>query len=190
MEEVPHPGTDSDSSTTSSPQYPRVTFGSLPAINFSSPRRNRNSPSFYRLRSPRPTADSPPAGFARFAFQASAYSLPLRGELAHGSPPTVNPIAEQSEELEELEVESIGREQLENAIEIATYLILEERNIALIRHQKNAVVWKIIGALPFICQGTIRNQDDRLHPIFIEKAEAAVAISGRTVAQRLLDPNG
>jgi hypothetical protein len=176
MEEVPHPGTDSDSSTTSSPQSPRVTFGSLPAINFSSPRRTHNSLSFYRLRSPRPTPDSPPVGFARFAFQSSAYSLPLRGELAHGSPPTVNPVAEQSEELEELEVESIGREQLENAIEIATYLILEERNIALIQHQKNAVVWKIIGALPFISQGTMRNQVDRLHPIFIEKAESAVAI--------------
>jgi hypothetical protein len=98
----------------------------------------------------------------------------------------VNPIAEQ---LEELEVELVGREQLENAIEIATYLILEECDIALIRHQKNAVVWKIIGALPFISQGTILNQVDRLHPIFIAKAEAAIALSGRSVAQRLSDPN-
>jgi hypothetical protein len=93
------------------------------------------------------------------------------------------------EELEELEVESVGREQLENAIEITTYLTLEERDIALIRHQKNAVVWKIIGVLPFISQGTILNQVDRLHPIFIAKAEAAIAISGISVAQRLSDPN-
>jgi hypothetical protein len=144
---------------------------------------------FYRLRSPRPTPDSPAARFARFAFQPSAYSLPLSEELAPVAPPTVNPIAEQLEELEELEVESVGREQLEKAIEIATYLILEERDIALIQHQKNVVVWKIIGALPFISQGTILNQVDRLHPIFIAKAEAAIAILGRSVAQRLSDPN-
>jgi hypothetical protein len=113
--------------------------------------------------------------------QPSAYSLPLRAEIAPGSPPTVNPIAEQ------LEVESVGREQLENAIEIATYLILE-RNITLVRHQRNAVVWKIVEALPFISQGTILNQVDRLLPIFIAKAEAATAVSGKSVAQRLSDP--
>jgi hypothetical protein len=177
MEEAQYLETDSDSSTAPSHQSPRVTFGSPPSASFRTPRRSRNSPSFYRRRSPRPTPDSPPA------FQPSAYSLPLRAELAPGSPPIVNPIAEQ------LEVESVGREQLENAIEIATYLILEERNIALVQHQKNAVVWKIIGALPFITQRTIVNQVNHLHPVFIAKAEAATAISGRSVAQRLSDPS-
>jgi hypothetical protein len=101
----------------------------------------------------------------------------LRSNLDPGSPLTANPRAEQ------LEVELVGREQLEDAIELATYLILEERNIGLVRHQKNAIVCKIIYALPFISQETILNQVNRLHPIFIAKAEAATAISGRSVAQ-------
>jgi hypothetical protein len=80
------------------------------------------------------------------------------------------------------------RDLLNNIIEIATYLALESGSDTSPAHQKTCVYVKVSGSLPFIDAGYISNLVDYLHPTFVAKAERAVAISGHTVAQRLLDP--
>lgn len=85
-------------------------------------------------------------------------------------------------------------ELLQNAIEIATYLMLESDtdsftdSFTLSAHQRIRISLKVSTSLPFLSAVCISDLDDYLHPIFVAKAERAVAVSEYTVAQRLLDP--
>jgi hypothetical protein len=77
---------------------------------------------------------------------------------------------------------------LVDAIEIATYFLLESDSETSSIHQRVRVFLKVSTSLPFINAEGISDLVDYLHPIFVAKAERAVAVSGYTVAQRLLDP--
>jgi hypothetical protein len=79
-------------------------------------------------------------------------------------------------------------DHLSDAIEIATYLILEAGSGTSSIHQRSLVFLKVSSSLPFLNAEYISDLVDCLHPIFVAKAERAVAVSEHTVAQRLLDP--
>ena len=79
--------------------------------------------------------------------------------------------------------------QLEEAIELATYCIYEECGSGEpLVFQENRVIKKVRDALPFIEESDIIRLTDQLHRVFIEKARKAVTVSGLPVPLRLLDP--
>ena len=80
-------------------------------------------------------------------------------------------------------------EQLENAIELATYLTLEGSRGISYHQQRDIIYTKITTSLPIISPVIILDQIGYYHHIFISKALRSARVSSQSVAQRLLNPN-
>ena len=80
-------------------------------------------------------------------------------------------------------------EQLENAIELATYLTLEGSSGTSYHQQRDIIYTKITTDLPIISPIIILEQIGYYHHIFVAKALRSATVSSHSVAQRLLDPS-
>jgi hypothetical protein len=103
--------------------------------------------------------------------------------MAEWLPPRANPAPAQAH------LPPIQTEQLENLIEIATYIALEENGSVSMQQQRDIIYSNICTSLPFLSAHLILAQVNYFHQIFIAKAARAIAVSGLPVAQRLLKPS-
>jgi hypothetical protein len=76
-----------------------------------------------------------------------------------------------------------------DAIELATYIVLEEYSNWSQDNQRAEVIHQLHAALPHTSEILITQLTTLLHPIFVSKAERSTALSGRSVAARLIDDN-